>query len=77
MHDLRHTAATVLLAAGGTSREVQEMLGHTSYAFTADTCAHVLEDQRRATAERIERALGGAIAARRDLVREPLARKPA
>jgi integrase len=62
IHDLRHTAATTLLAAGGTIRDVQEMLGHASYAFTADTYAHVLEDQRRASAERMQGALGTAIA---------------
>lgn len=61
IHDLRHTAATALLAAGGDLRDVQEMLGHASYALTADTYAHVLDDQRKATASRIETALGAAI----------------
>jgi len=50
-----------LLAAGGSLREVQEMLGHSSYALTADVYAHVLDDQRRATADRIEQAWGAAI----------------
>ena len=61
VHDLRHTAATALLRAGGSLRDVQEMLGHSSYALTADVYAHVLDDQRRATAERIEQAMGAAI----------------
>ncbi len=61
VHDLRHTAATALLTAGGSLRDVQEMLGHTSYAFTADRYTHVLEDQRKATADRIDQALGSAI----------------
>ncbi len=61
VHDLRHTAATALLTAGGSLRDVQEMLGHTSYAFTADRYTHVLEDQRKATANRIEQAMGAAI----------------
>lgn len=61
VHDLRHTAATALLAAGGSLRDAQEMLGHSSYALTADLYAHVLEDQRKATADRIEKALGAAI----------------
>ena len=61
VHDLRHSAATALLAVGGSLRDVQEMLGHTSFAFTADRYAHVLEDQRRATAARIDGALGAAI----------------
>ena len=37
------------------------MLGHTSYAFTADRYTHVLDDQRKATADRIDQALGRAI----------------
>ncbi|MEX2375397.1 MAG: tyrosine-type recombinase/integrase [Dehalococcoidia bacterium] len=61
VHDLRHTAATQLLAAGGSLRDAQEMLGHSSYSLTADTYAHVLDDQRKATADRIQQALGGAI----------------
>lgn len=61
IHDLRHTAATQLLAAGGSLRDAQEMLGHSSYSLTADTYAHVLDDQRKATAERIQQALGSAI----------------
>lgn len=61
VHDLRHTAASVLLGAGGTLRDAQEMLGHASYALTADLYAHLSEDQRKATADRMERAFGAAI----------------
>lgn len=61
VHDLRHSAASGLLAAGGSLRDVQEMLGHSSYALTADVYAHILDDQRKATADRIEQALGSAI----------------
>ena len=61
VHDLRHSAVSVLLAAGGTLREAQEPLGHSSYALTADTYSHLVDDQRRATADRIEGALGAAV----------------
>ena len=61
VHDLRHSAATALLQAGGSLRDVQEMLGHTCCSFTADRYVHMLEDQRRATADRIEQAFGAAI----------------
>lgn len=64
VHDLRHTAASVLLRAGGTLREAQEMLGHASYALTADLYAHLSEDQRKATADRMEKAFGAAIGER-------------
>ena len=59
VHDLRHSAATGLLAAGGSLHDVQEMLGHAAYAFTSDTYIHALDGQRRATADRLDRALGG------------------
>ncbi len=63
-HDLRHSAATSLLSAGGSLKDLQEMLGHSTYSLTADVYAHVLEDQRKATAERLDRAFGEAIAGR-------------
>jgi hypothetical protein len=37
LHDLRHGAATIALATHVDLKTVQDMLGHTSYAFTADT----------------------------------------
>lgn len=61
IHDLRHSAATALLVAGGTLHDVQNMLGHTSYALTANLYAHVLDGQRQTTAARIDAAFGGAI----------------
>jgi integrase len=35
-HDLRHTAATLMLGAGINPRVVSENLGHASVAFTLD-----------------------------------------
>lgn len=55
-HDLRHSAATGLMAAGGSLKDVQEMLGHSTYSLTADVYAHALEDQRGATADRLDQA---------------------
>ncbi|WP_455361581.1 site-specific integrase [Streptomyces sp. SYSU K21746] len=37
LHDLRHGAATLAHAAGPTLKDIQEMLGHSSITFTADT----------------------------------------
>jgi integrase len=51
LHDLRHSAATLALAAGADIRVVQEMLGHTNYAFTADTYVSVLSRQSRDAAD--------------------------
>ena len=43
-HDLRHTAATLLLTKGVHPKIVQEMLGHSSISITLDTYSHVLPD---------------------------------
>lgn len=59
-HDLRHTAASLLLAAGVPLKVVSETLGHSSIAITADVYAHVTPDLRREAADAMDRALGGA-----------------
>ncbi|WFF08073.1 tyrosine-type recombinase/integrase [Micromonospora sp. WMMD1076] len=51
LHDLRHGAATLALTAHTDLKTVQDMLGHTSYAFTADTYTTVLPEQARQAAE--------------------------
>lgn len=61
LHSLRHSAVSMLLASGGSLREAQELLGHGSYALTADTYSHLLEDQREATANPIEGAIGALV----------------
>jgi integrase len=43
-HDLRHGAATMLLAAGAPMKVVSEVLGHASSAFTSDVYAVVAEE---------------------------------
>ena len=43
LHDLRHTAATLALAAGVHPKVVQERLGHANIAITLDTYSHVVE----------------------------------
>lgn len=46
VHDLRHTAATLLLGKGVHPKIVQEMLGHSTIAQTMDTYSHVLPDMQ-------------------------------
>ena len=59
LYDLRHTAATIALAAGVPPKVVSEQLGHTSMAFTLDTYAHVLPHMQDEAAARIEAVLLG------------------
>jgi len=57
MYDLRHTAATLLLAAGENPKVVSERLGHASITLTLDTYSHVLPDMQQAAADKLERML--------------------
>jgi len=57
-HDLRHSAATLLLAQGVHPRYIMELLGHSSITLTMDTYGHVLEPGRRETAFQIDTAFG-------------------
>jgi integrase len=57
VHTLRHTAASLLLASGTHTKVVQEHLGHSSYAITADIYSHVTPAQQREAADRLDDAL--------------------
>ena len=49
-HDLRHTAATLLLGRDVNPKKVSEMLGHSTVAITLDTYSHVLPGMHRQAA---------------------------
>ncbi|WP_167369604.1 site-specific integrase [Amycolatopsis orientalis] len=51
LHDLRHVAATLMLAAGIDLKVVQETLGHSSWVVTRDTYTSVLPELARSAAE--------------------------
>jgi integrase len=57
LHDARHTAASLLLAAGVPLRTISETLGHSTIAITADTYAHLGDELRRDAADAMDRAL--------------------
>ena len=57
-HDLRHTAATLLLLEGVQPIVVSEMLGHASVGFTLTTYGHVQAEMRRPARDAMERLFG-------------------
>ena len=58
-HDLRHVAASLMLAAGVPMAVVSRQLGHASIAITVDTYGHVTPDVAAAAAEAVERVIVG------------------
>jgi integrase len=57
LHDLRHTAASLLLAQHVPARVVMEILGHSQIALTMNTYSHVAPEVSREAADRMARAL--------------------
>lgn len=58
-HDLRHTAATLLLLGKVNPKVVSEMLGHASVSITLDLYSHVLPDMQQDAAEVMASVLFG------------------
>ena len=52
LHDLRHGAASLLMAAGVDMNVISKRLGHSRSSFTADTYAHMLDGVGREAAEK-------------------------
>jgi integrase len=59
-HQLRHSAASILLAQGIPLHEVSDFLGHSSVRITKDVYGHLSADRRRAAASAVGEALWGA-----------------
>ncbi len=59
-HDLRHTAASLSLAAGIPPKVVSERLGHATVAFTMDVYTKVLPQLDQDAAERLSAIVFGA-----------------
>jgi integrase len=56
-HDLRHTAATLMLAQNVNPKIVSEMLGHSQISITMDLYQHVTETMQREAARAIDAIL--------------------
>jgi integrase len=55
-HELRHTAASLAIAAGADVKVVQRMLGHASAAMTLDTYGHLFNDRLDEVAQALSTA---------------------
>lgn len=44
-HDLRHTAASLMIASGASVKTIQRALGHASAAMTLDVYGHLMADE--------------------------------
>ena len=58
-HDLRHTAASLLLAQGASARLIMEVLGHSQISLTMNTYSHVMPTALREAANHLQNVLGG------------------
>ena len=57
VHDLRHTNATTLIAAGVSAKVVQHRLGHANVSITLNTYTHVLPSMDEEAAEKLDNVL--------------------
>ena len=62
-HELRHTAASLAIAAGADVKVVQQMLGHASAAMTLDVYGHLFGDRLDTVAEAMDALRTASIAA--------------
>lgn len=60
LHDLRHFAATLMLAAGVHPKIASERLGHSQVGITMDLYTHAVEGLDRDAAERMQEAMNRA-----------------
>jgi integrase len=61
-HDLRHTAASLLIRQGASVKAVQKTLGHKSAVMTLDRYGHLWPDELEDLADRLDRARAAAVA---------------
>ncbi|CAN5568488.1 hypothetical protein BH23CHL2_BH23CHL2_08340 [soil metagenome] len=57
-HDLRHTAATLLLQSGTHSKIVSEVLGPSKITLTLDTYSHVIHTVHEVAANAMDALFG-------------------
>lgn len=57
LHDLRHSYASIMVAAGVSVKAISQSMGHANIGITLDIYAHLLPGMGRAAAERFDRLL--------------------
>jgi integrase len=60
IHDMRHTAASLMLSQNISPKVISEVLGHARVGITLDIYSHLYEPMRQEAAARMDEALGGA-----------------
>ena len=63
IHDLRHTAVALWIAAGANPKEVASRAGHASVSFTLDRYGHLYPEADSALRDRLDALHGGTQAA--------------
>jgi integrase len=64
IHDLRHTAASLMIQAGYPPKMLQEIMGHASITTTLDLYGHLYPGEMDRYADRLDEAAGDADAAK-------------
>jgi integrase len=62
LHDLRHTAASLLIAQGAHAKAIQDHLGHSTIAIAMDRYGHLLPSPHETLADRLDAAYAEASA---------------
>lgn len=58
-HDLRHTCASLMRAAGADVKEIQQQLGHRNATVTLNTYTHLFEGDLEAVMDRLDAQVAG------------------
>jgi len=65
IHDLRHTAASLMISAGASVKAVQKALGHSTAVITLDRYSHLYDEDLEALAGALDARFGDTVAAPR------------
>ena len=57
IHDLRYSAAAILIAQGLRAKAIQELLGHSTVSFTLSVYGHLMDEAKQETADVMDTAL--------------------